>query len=432
MANNMAAAQPSMAQAQVSEANNADWYETVNESIIAAQRQKAENDRKLDSLVQMAELSMREVEALLSSLKLELSQSKDAAVKAKIFDDWGKNPLVLFHYRSVHSAGQTARILQGESAGSDGQPTHAEQQSPTSKRRLSIGGEKVQTTVAVVAKTDEPIDIAKIVNRTSVSNKIQLAGLKLNEKGCKMVLYSREDAMSMVNELKQQVAGSRTLDNWYDFNLCTENIKQLRTKAIGRPIFLSLPFMEDGMLNLEGAKDTLVECNPRWFKSNADIDSVEVRTLPGRKETKHILELSISERAYSEFARSANDGKASVNLGLNAPIDIFMAVKESNCFKCQKPGHWMKDCPANQPLCKYCSERHFSRNCPSKDKKKELKCSWCIEENWQRSRLGKKLLDVHHASSSTECPGVRERLREMRREEQRRQDYNDKMRKYGR
>ena len=86
--------------------------------------------------------------------------------------------------------------------------------------------------------------------------------------------------------------------------------------------------------------------------------------------------------------------KIFIDFGICRVSDRFF-VKQ--CYKCQKFGHQSENCPADQPICRFCAANHESSSCTlknSKDKSK-LHCSNC---------------DGNHCTSDVSCPAIRKQV----------------------
>jgi hypothetical protein len=86
--------------------------------------------------------------------------------------------------------------------------------------------------------------------------------------------------------------------------------------------------------------------------------------------------------------------KIFIDFGICRVSDRFF-VKQ--CYKCQKFGHRSENCPADQPICRFCAANHESSSCTlriSKDKSK-LHCSNC---------------DGNHCTSDVSCPAIRKQV----------------------
>jgi len=99
-----------------------------------------------------------------------------------------------------------------------------------------------------------------------------------------------------------------------------------------------------------------------------------------------------------------NRCKIYIGLQMCNVSDHFHVIQ---CFHCQRFGHKAHNCFSKDksPTCLYCSEKHKSKDCPTKMNKSSHKCINCIN---------KKLSNSDHTTNSKLCPEIKFQIQRVR------------------
>ena len=114
-----------------------------------------------------------------------------------------------------------------------------------------------------------------------------------------------------------------------------------------------------------------------------------------------------------DFITSPNSSQIFISNSA-CPVKDRFVIRQ--CFNCQKLGHVSKACPESKTVvCMYCSGKHSTRNCNSKDNPQKHRCRNCSLSKDPRVSSS---CHTHHASSYL-CPIIQQAINRYRENTQR-------------
>lgn len=130
------------------------------------------------------------------------------------------------------------------------------------------------------------------------------------------------------------------------------------------------------------------KCSPYLALKELEFDRKYTIDLPQGQYTKVILNMDLpTQQNISEHGRM---------LFKSSSCKCYQYNNVIQCFKCQKFGHFSRDC-INQAKCKHCSKEHLSNDCEFKDN--SMECINCKNA----SNVG-ATFDHNHRASDDRCP----------------------------
>lgn len=95
-------------------------------------------------------------------------------------------------------------------------------------------------------------------------------------------------------------------------------------------------------------------------------------------------------------------GKVSVNWMKCQAKDYIPVIR---CYKCNRFGHFSKDCQEEEEICGKCSEKHPTRNCNKTPD--AYKCINCTRSNVHNAKYGNKEIEQNHSAFNLNCPSFK-------------------------
>ena len=144
------------------------------------------------------------------------------------------------------------------------------------------------------------------------------------------------------------------------------------------------------------AADIMVRRNNDWCKSKADIQFIQLNTLP---KAYKVIQLFISTAAHDRLMILGRKA-FKINLGNGITAQAFIDARETVCLKCLDFGHTLPSCRKSD-ICRRCTGPHPSGGC----KVDPPKCIRCIKHN-QRNPDDFRATD--HEALDYSCPEVKQ------------------------
>lgn len=190
------------------------------------------------------------------------------------------------------------------------------------------------------------------------------------------------------------------LINHYSINMEVKSKFVLQTDLVPHSRFAEIPFIKEGRIDINSARDRLHKRNKQWFSKPEDIINMTYRNVQNGHNTGIQFTLYLTKAAH---ANALADKRWGVKLDLiGDQTVIYDATPKIVCFRCHERGHVAAACPQPYPQCKFCLAKHLSSKCPLKDDEKEHTCYKCRDFNIKNPTKPKR--DERHFATHPECP----------------------------
>ena len=246
------------------------------------------------------------------------------------------------------------------------------------KERLEGVKAPSPTSVLVVKKSgdvEKQRETQEVVETAIMDNNIPVVETFENKQGDLMVVCEDEDTR---DQLKEMVS------------MTNEEIEVTALRGIRHSVTLVGLHKE---YTKEEVVDMLIKQNGSIRKfsiANKIDDHINVHVVKPlkNKATRYQVFCDVSSVLRDGFLEN-NDR---ITLGLR-PCKVYDRYNIKRCYKCQKFGHYAKECSEERPVCGKCAGDHNTTECQSE----QLKCINCVRN---------VVTDCHHAVSDAGCPSI--------------------------
>lgn len=236
--------------------------------------------------------------------------------------------------------------------------------------------------------------------------------------GKAIVIYlrQRDDMIKALKELNRyRIDKKKKLTSIIDVEVKASSRFAFKSSLMTSTVKNHLPFVKEGLIVEEAARNTLRIRNPEWFKHEHEIVALESYPVKNDPELGQmfILKLYVTASAHK---RILSDIKKGTRLSAETThLYLYDATEKLTCHKCHDEGHKLANCPVEEGHCKYCVEvdSHLSGKCPVRKNKAEWRCYRCRDHNLRQERQRAKR-DENHAATDPNCPTALEAKRAQR------------------
>lgn len=261
-----------------------------------------------------------------------------------------------------------------------------------------------QYALTLTLKTDIVIDIKAAVDKAI--DKLPVHVDKFEPRGLSghFTFRSGKEMEDTANVLKNFKYNDTVILDHYELKMEIKSRYMIQTDLVPHNCLARMPFIKDGKVILDIAKEKLKDRNHTWFDKPSDIINVTYRDVDNGRNRGIQFTLYLSKKAHSN---AMADKKRGVKLDMVAEqVVIYDATPKLTCHKCHAPGHLAAVCPQELPQCIYCVAKHLSKICPVKYDERKHICYKCREWNVKNRNLKKR--NENHYAFHADCETERE------------------------
>lgn len=184
-----------------------------------------------------------------------------------------------------------------------------------------------------------------------------------------------------------------------------DQIKEKLSQKLGNELEVDRPKSSTPTIKVIGihdyeSKEKLIQYirkqNDQVITNSSVLNVLQVNTLP-------TYTTAVIETDHNTFTKIMAKQKLMIQWD---SCKVYENINPKRCFKCNKFGHYAKDCEQSDFTCPKCCGNHSVKECNSN----EIICANCVEANKTRN-LG---LPTNHFAWSMNCPVMQRRLKNVK------------------